>query len=178
MGAAELAADGGNATYGNYFEGAADNLVMYVYGDNSSLGGQDYGTFNLFEDNEWIANQIALTVPGGVLLPGDVNRDGVVNGNGLGNPASDDVAAFVDGWKMEKRFPGAHNDTWAGDWETWTWGDMNHDGITDLLDWHILRTNHPAPQTLDLNSLLNDLPEPAGIAWLLLIVPAWLRRRG
>ena len=75
---------------------------MYVFGDNSASGGQDYGAFNLFTDNKWIAQEILDTVPGQILEPGDVNRDGVVN--------DDDIAPFVAGWLSENVLVGAARD--------------------------------------------------------------------
>ncbi len=113
----------------NPFKGTIDDLEMYVFGDNSSVttspAGQNYGTFNLFEDNAWIADQVAL-IPGGVLQSGDINRDGNVNAS--------DVTAFVAGWRKEKRFMGSTGEITAGDWETWGWGDLNLDGTVDLFD--------------------------------------------
>ena len=103
IGAAELAdqdTDPTTADYGEFFDGTIDDLELYVFGDNSDVvGGQDYGTFNLFTDNEWIANQIDQAPLNGTLLPGDVNRDGVVDVAG-------DVPAFVAGWLSENRIEG------------------------------------------------------------------------
>ncbi|MBN1853989.1 MAG: PEP-CTERM sorting domain-containing protein [Pirellulales bacterium] len=153
-------------TFASYFHGVVDDLEMYVFGDNSSQtgppAGQNYGTFDLFTDNDWIVNKIGTSVPGGVLVPGDVNRDGAVN-NG-------DVTAFVTGWLSEKRLEGAHNDTRVGDWETWGWGDMDHDGIVYLADAFILHEALLAAGQGGLDfSLLNGgaVPEPSS---LLLVV--------
>ena len=68
-----------------FFKGALDDLKMYVFGNNETgtpgnlTDGENWGTFDLFADNDWIANQIATTVPGGVLDPGDVNKDGEID---------------------------------------------------------------------------------------------------
>jgi hypothetical protein len=111
-------------------------------------------------------------VPGGSLSDGDVDRDGDVD-NG-------DVNAFIAGWKKEKRLVGAHNVMTVGDWETWGWGDMNHDGVVDLFDWHLLRTNHPQGASLDLGALLAGAAVPeastAALACVALVGAARRRR--
>ena len=92
------------------------------------VGGDAATGGDTFSDNAWIKNEID-TDPNllGTLQAGDVNRDGSVDG--------DDVTAFVAGWLKEKRFDGVHNSMTAGDWETWGWGDMNHDGA---VNFHVL----------------------------------------
>ncbi|HEX6962757.1 MAG TPA: PEP-CTERM sorting domain-containing protein, partial [Lacipirellula sp.] len=172
VGAAELEGDSQTPVYGHYFQGAIDNLEMYVVGGT-------LGAFDLFSDNKWIANEIAATVPGGVLTPGDVNRDGSVNGTGTGPATTDDVTAFVAGWRDRKTFQGAHNALTAGDWETWGWGDMDHDGIVGFSDWFILRANHPTPASLNLGALLGAVPEPSSamLGGLALLGAGLVRRR-
>ena len=162
----------------NHFDGVIDDLQMYVYGDNTAQGGQDYGTFDLFADNAWIADAITA-LPNGVLLDGDINRDGAVNGDGTGDANVDDVSAFIAGWtSTPKIFQGAHNQIAVGDWETWGNGDLDHDGDTDFSDWFILRANHPSPGSLNLGSLLGgSVPEPSSIALLLLGVLSFLGMR-
>ncbi len=97
------------------------------------------------------------------LLPGmlgDVNLDGVVSGDGAGSPLTDDVAAFVLGWKTT-----GHDTATA----MFMHGDMNLDGLTDLLDWHLLRANHPQAEGLDLGALLApQVPEPSSLALIVL----------
>ena len=163
LGATELTdQDGDNLTadYGEFYDGAVDDLELYVFGDNSDSGGQDYGTFDLFSDNEWIVNEISKSPLNGTLLPGDVNRDGSVTIAG-------DVSAFVDGWLREKKLQGAHNEVTAGDWETWGWGDMNHDGIVDLDDWGIVNSASPAVGAAILSALSSvSVPEPSCVAML------------
>jgi hypothetical protein len=140
-------------TPGDFFQGVVDELELYTSAANE---------FDLFADNEFIAAAIGA-IPGG-LQPGDVNRDGQIS-QGTGNPLTDDVAAFVAGWKSEKVFEGAHNSVAVGDWETWGWGDMNTDGRVDLFDAYIL---HNALQDsgaggLDFARLTAgaQVPEPA-----------------
>lgn len=179
IGASELAGDGVNPVYGNYFQGVIDNVDMYVYGNNETgtpgvlSDGEDWGTFDLFADNEWIRTTIDNhPLLSGTLLPGDINLDGVVSGDGTGPAASDDVSAFVAGWGSVKLLQGAHNVVTVGDWSTWANGDLNHDGVTNLLDWHILRTNHPNPAALNLAGLLDssNVPEPSAVVWATLLV--------
>ena len=144
----------------NHFQGVIDDIEMYVFGDNSSVStspaGQDYGTFNLFTDNDWIAAELAANHPGvsGAPIPGDVDLDGDVD--------DDDISDFIDGWRMEKRFQGAHGSSTAGDFETWTWGDSNLDGVVNFSDWALLRANHPMGEGLNLAQLLagRSVPEP------------------
>ncbi|WP_425399366.1 dockerin type I domain-containing protein [Aeoliella sp.] len=134
IGAEEVSGDGITAAFDNHFQGVIDDLEMYVYGDNSNLtgppAGQDYGQFDLFADNKWIADAITSTVPGGELKTGDINRDGNVD--------SLDIDAFVDGWLSQKVLVGAHNSATVGDWETWGWGDMDHDGFVFMNDAYLL----------------------------------------
>ena len=156
LGAEEISNDGFTPLFDNHFKGVVDDLEMYVYGDNSSdLGppaGQDYGTFDLFTDNAWIASQIAA-IPGGALNMGDINRDGNVNDS--------DVTALVAGWKNEKKLKGAINEMYVGDWETWGWGDLNIDGLVDLEDAILLDEALIAAEVGPLNfDLLTAVPEP------------------
>ena len=140
VGAAEVADD----SFDHFFSGVVDDLEMYVYGDNSSSGGTNYGTFELFADNAWIANEIATSQDLlGTLTPGDANKDGEVNGTGFGDPSTDDVAAFLAGWGSTNVLQGAHNQITVGDWLTWESGDFNHDGVVGLIDWHLLTEHHP-----------------------------------
>jgi len=150
VGAAELADQDENpltADFGEFFDGTVDDLQMYLY--QSPLG----GPFDLFADNEWIANEIATTVPGGVLVPGDVNKDGSVTIAG-------DVAPFVAGWLSENRLEGtAIKASAVGDWSTWGKGDMNLDGVVDLEDWAIINQANPALGAAIGSSL--SIPEPS-----------------
>lgn len=176
VGAAEIANaddDTETAEFGEYFAGAVDDLEVYVFGDNTAQGGQDYGSFSLFADNEWIANEIATTVPGGVLQVGDVNRDGDVTIAG-------DVSAFVAGWLSENRLEGFGGEQiTVGDWNTWGDGDMNLDGVVDLLDWSLINAANPSVGAA-IAARLAAVPEPASIALVVLgglLAGATRRRR-
>jgi hypothetical protein len=164
----------GEGGFNSHFMGIIDDVEMYVFGDNTSQGGQDWGSFDLFADNEWIAMEIATTLPNGILKPGDVNKDGTID--------SSDVDAFVDGWLSKNLLVGAHGTLTAGDWNTWNNGDMNHDGITDLDDAFIL---HDAlvlagAGGLEFSRLVAAVPEPSTIVIALLSlagIGAFARRR-
>ncbi|MCO6044320.1 LamG domain-containing protein [Aeoliella sp. ICT_H6.2] len=185
VGAAEVEGDGLTPVYGEYFDGAIDDLEMYVYGDNSGVStsppGQDYGTFYLMEDNAWIAEEVSSRLGGSALIPGDANFDGVVSGTGFGNPSSDDVAALISNWRSRKEFEGAHNTITAGDFETWQKGDFNLDGVVDFSDWTILQANHPNAGSLNLGALLNGqaVPEPSTLVTISLaavVAAIWKKR--
>lgn len=63
---------------------------------------------------------------------GDVNLDGIVSGNGTGPATTDDVTAFVAGWDYT-------NGATSGDYDSWTHGDLNRDGTTNVTDFFLLR---------------------------------------
>lgn len=188
VGAAELSGDGQTPVYGEYFQGAIDELEMYVFGDNSDItgtpSGDDYGSFDLFTDNEWIRNAILNDSNlNGILKAGDVNRDGFVSGDGTGPSASDDVTAFVDGWLSQNVLVGAHRSVTVGDWNTWGQGDLNLDGRTSLADALILHNELLAAGAagLDFGLLAGEtvVPEPSAVTLiaLALISMAAVQRR-
>jgi hypothetical protein len=160
---------------GGFFTGQIDNLKIGVYGTfipqpPAQPIPVDWGTFNLAVDNEYIASLN--------LVQGDVNGDGVVNGNGSGPAATDDVRFFVDHWLDERRV----NNFLIGDLVSrQTMGDLNYDGRTTLSDWAILRAAHTSGASLDLAALLgSNVPEPsttALVALSLLSLAGFVRRR-
>jgi serralysin len=89
-------------------------------------------------------------------LAGDVNLDGVL-ATGTGDPATDDVAAFVAGWMTVLPTD--------DDLTAWKKGDLNLDRVSDLHDAFLLRS---ALLNASLSSgfeLVQSVPEPAGM-WL------------
>mgnify|MGYP001067173685 CR=1 FL=1 len=149
----------------SFFSGVVDHVEVYT----STANG-----FNLLADNEYIAAQL----PGSYenYKPGDINLDGQVD--------ELDVAAFVAGWRMEKRFEGAHNDLWVGDLETLGWGDINLDGRVDLKDAYRLNKALQASGAAALDFALLEgaaVPEPSSVVLLLGAslagVAVWKRRR-
>lgn len=161
LGAEEVAGNTFESSFDNFFDGVIDDLEMYVYGDNSfvttSPAGQDYGTFDLFADNNYISDQISQIPNGGILRVGDINRDGNVN--------SGDEIALRNGWMNEKSFSGAINEISVGDWETWAWGDLNTDGIVNLDDAIILDGALVAAGATGVNfeALFTGVPEPSNL---------------
>ena len=141
---------------GSFFTGQIDDIKLHVAGiftpQNNPIP-VNWGTVDLATENDFIANQN--------LVPGDVNGDGVVNGNGSGPAATDDVRFFIDHWLDERRV----NNFLIGDLTSrTTMGDLNFDGRTSLADWAILRGAHGAGASLDLASLLGaSIPEPTTV---------------
>ena len=106
------------------------------------------GTFNLGEDNDYVASILTG-------VDGDVNQDGVLN-NG-------DVDALIAGWRSENVVNGVR----AGDINTLGKGDLNFDGVTNLADVFELHTALVAATGAGFDfSLLNGLavPEPSSLA--------------
>jgi len=174
------AEDDGSGGFNNHFQGALDDIKMYVFGNNETgtpgnlADGEDWGSFDLFADNKWIARTIIDTVPGGMLKPGDLNKDGNIDG--------DDIDDFVLGWLSQNLQTGAHTTQTVGDWLTWESGDLNHDGITDLADLYVMNR---ALANAGVGSITPDMlngnavPEPTSLVLLGLSATAivWHRRR-
>jgi len=111
----------------------------------------DYGTFNLGEDNTFIADVVAG-------LP-----DGDVDMNGVLDPVAD-VNAFVAGWLNAKTVNGIN----VGDLVTRQSGDLNYDGRTDLSDAYLLHEALVAGGFGGLAGFGFGVPEPTSAALLLL----------
>src|SRR5690606_2711331 len=112
---------------------------VYVAGSNAE---NDYGTFSIATDNQYISNYLSANG----YVAGDLTGDGVVSGDGSGGPG-DDVAMFIAGWNSRKEFEGFR----VGDLETRLEGDFNFDGVVDLADWGTLRDNHVNGASLNLS---------------------------
>lgn len=148
----------------NFFAGDLDNFRLLIAGDNRGFtpNGKNFGIINLSTDNDFIAATV---------VPGDANGDGIVNGDGTGDPMTDDIAFFVDNF-FEQQVVGGQV---IGDLTSITTiADFDGSGRTDILDWHILRANHSNPAALanvNLEALLagrSTVPEPATLATLLI----------
>lgn len=96
-------------------------------------------------------------------IDGDVNQNGVFFGDGTDLAEVDDVTAFLEGWGSTG-LPGL----W-GPLESYTHGDLNFDGQTDLYDavemWNLLRQE--GTSTAALERFFISSPEPSGIVLLL-----------
>src|SRR5690606_15917264 len=123
----------------------------------------------LMTDNEWIATNLPANYK-----QGDINFDG--------NVTQADVTSFVAGWFKEKRFDGAHNDIWVGDYQTLGWGDIDLNGRVNLDDAFLLDAALEAAGAGGLNLALlgggASVPEPAtvGLLALALALGAGVRR--
>lgn len=123
--------------------------------------------------NDFDAFEAASGAPyllSGYSIAGDINLDGVVSGDGTGNIATDDVAAFVAGW-------GYASD--AGDVYSWMNGDLNLDGVTDAADFLALRAELGGGVAgLQVPAaILAATPEPASAVLLLVAGLLAPRRR-
>jgi hypothetical protein len=164
--------DSGSAVFyknGSQWELAGIVNSILIYNNQNVLFGV-YGDVTTFSDlsyyNKPYQGSICdvMKTCGNYSAVGDVNLDGVVSGNGAGPAQTDDVTAFVAGWRY-------NNNAGAGDYLSWTHGDMNHDGKTNVDDFMLLRTalngqiSGSALNTLFGGQLPNDgvgsaVPEP------------------
>jgi len=82
---------------------------------------------------------------------GDVNQNGVLAGDGTGEPSIDDVAAFLAGWGSSGLL---------GPFEQYTNGDLNFDGRTSLVDAFLM---HDALQAAGIPVRLDQLVQGASV---------------
>jgi hypothetical protein len=162
----------GSGGASNFLTGQVDSLKIGVAGQMGTT--PNYGPVNLAVDNDYIA----FALPNMNFVNGDVNGDGVVNGNGTGPVGTDDVSFFVNQWRIrpEKRI----NNILVGDLTTrTTMADLNFDGRISLADWGILRAAHVGGASLDLEALLAGVPEPStgALMSIVLLSLAGLTRR-
>ncbi|QDU56856.1 PEP-CTERM motif protein [Aeoliella mucimassa] len=138
---------GGNSSF---YAGEVDDMNMFVMG--TSLGGTEYGMFDLTTDNPFVAD--ALLGYG----PADLTGDGVTN--------ESDVTLFISNWGSTNMV----NDYLVGDLSSRLSGDFNIDGSVDLDDWQVLVENYTGSGSLNLDLLLagNAVPEPSSVALLAL----------
>ncbi|MBN1854595.1 MAG: hypothetical protein JW829_17825 [Pirellulales bacterium] len=83
---------------------------------------------------------------------GDINLDGLVSGDGTGPVESDDLSAFIAGWRHEHPLANI---------EAWKQGDLNLDGITDLYDFALLRDVYPSAGAIAGRLNSSAVPEPS-----------------
>lgn len=103
---------------------------------------------------------ISIDPPNGV--PGDINQDGRLSGNGRGPIESDDVSAFVSHWLQIGG---------GGIPERYQRGDLNFDGITDLGDWALFNELDPSIGRAVARALSgNTVPEPSAMCGMLIIL--------
>ncbi len=128
-----------------------------VYG---SLSGGESGSLTAFSDLSLYRDELTtLLAQSDYSLPGDINLDGQVTGDGTGLWENDDVTAFVEGWGQSLA---------EANILSWKQGDLNQDGLTNLADFLILRESigGSAGASLNLAVLLNvplNVPEPSSV---------------
>ena len=108
-------------------------IVNAIFTFSNQPGGTAvYGDLTTFADLSYYRNSIYSIINShqAYSLPGDLNLDGVVSGNGTGSVTTDDVTAFVQGWGSQQA---------TGDINSWKKGDLNLDGKVDVLDFLMLR---------------------------------------
>jgi hypothetical protein len=118
--------------------------------------GQDWGSFSLLADNEFVAQQVS-SLPGGVLQAGDVNLDGTVDGA--------DITSLLGYWGQVNRV----GNIVVGDWGTRQQGDLNFDGRTDIFDAILLRDSlNAGGANVSLADFFGPsaVPEPSSLALL------------
>ena len=165
------------------FDGAANELRLYLDGELvdtcdtlawSSLANENDLLVGGFNDGlKYFDGDIEFArVSAGALQPkeflqtlwtgvfGDVNQDGVLAGDGTGPVATDDLSAFIAGWGSAS-LPGSEDFL-----ASYTQGDLNLDGCTDLRDAFLLRT-YLLQQGMSAAALANlkaiEAPEPTGL---------------
>jgi hypothetical protein len=150
----------------NRFAGQIDDFVVGLSGNNSTVAGppmgMNWGTFNLAEDNDYIADFMDGKPAG------DVNLDGVLN--------QLDIDVFVENWLTEKTVNGVD----VGDLETRMNGDLDFNGAINLNDAFILRSAI-VPGSGVVFEFGNLVPEPTSVALALfgmLSLVGVRRRRG
>ena len=88
---------------------------------------------------------------------GDVDLDGDVDGTIVNGVASGDLGILVENWLNEEA---------VADVRSWTKGDLNQDGLTDLADFALLREALGGTISVSEFSLLvaaQGIPEPAAL---------------
>jgi hypothetical protein len=133
-----------------------------------------YGNATAFADLSSYHDQILAIMSdhADYSIMGDVNLDGLVSGTGAGPVPTDDISAFVEGWKFD-------NGLGQGDITSWTKGDLNRDGVTNVADFALLRTAFNGQMSGSVVSqFAGAVPEPStGLLGLLGLVSLMVRSR-
>ena len=163
------------------FDGTANELRLYLNdqlvdtsatlawgtlsnGNDLLVGGFNSGQSYFDGDLELVRISGGALDPQQFLQPlwtgvdGDVNQDGVLAGDGTGPVESDDLSAFRAGWGATG-LPGSEDPL-----ASYTQGDLNLDGLTDLRDAFLMRTYllQQGVSTSGLTDLLSlQVPEPS-----------------
>jgi hypothetical protein len=142
----------GSNTAGNgeFFSGVIDELKFTVYGITFNAAAIHYGTYNFASENDYA--DFRLTG-----VAGDLNHSGSLT--------QADKDAFIAGWMDKKIINGLQ----IGDLQTYSQGDINFDGITNIHDLVLMQDalSGAGVSPITANDL-SGVPEPAAAALLLL----------
>jgi hypothetical protein len=163
--------DSGSAVFykrGNQWELAGIVNATFTY--TSQQSSAVFGNATMFTDlskynqNYFHSIQNIIATHADYSMPGDVNLDGIVSGNGTGPATTDDVSAFVAGWNY-------NNGISQGTITSWKNGDLTRDGRTDVADFLRLRGALNGQISSAVVAALfgsNAIPEPSGAMLVLL----------
>jgi hypothetical protein len=156
--------DGDEGTFtggtAEFFSGIIDDLKLFVIGQAIACGSPtcipsrpaaDYGSFNFATDNDFAD----FTLTG---VPGDLNNSG-----GLTQADKD---AFIAGWMNRKTVNGIQ----IGDLQTFSQGDLNFDGITNIFDLALMQSALSGAGMggiTEADLLGTTVPEPSTVVLLL-----------
>jgi hypothetical protein len=161
----------------------SDGLVTLGMANNTGFGGVESLTdISVSGPGEYLVEitgsqnaaqmyELQVSYVPSLFLPGDVNLDGFLD-FGSGNPETDDLLAFIRGWKTVV--------STDDDITAWRKGDLNLDGVSDLKDAFLLRKVLTVHQMDHLVALLQgseptQIPEPQVSLVGLLVAPACYR---
>lgn len=147
---------------GEFFSGILDDMRMFVMGTSSSVSPTSYGSFNFAVDNAFAAS----TVSGLKGIKGDVTNNGVFDAT--------DRTAFIAGW-MQRRLV---NGVQIGDMASYSQGDLNFDGITNINDLLIMQQALTGTGLGAISPAELGIPEPASLLLAsFAVIPFAARRR-
>jgi hypothetical protein len=152
-----------------FFNGLIDDLKLFVIGTSNEFAGPpvepafNFGDFNFATDNDFAAFKLSGIV-------GDVDNSGALN--------AADRTAFIAGWMHDNRV----NNIRVPDLNSYSKGDLNLDGITNIQDLVIMQSVLPLAGLSAISTAeLFAVPEPMTLLQLmacsLLAVTRRTRRR-